>query len=69
MKQQNVFSVALIIAYGDFLFSHEIDMMPVTSSTLRNLFNLNVILHAFISALAMPGIIASGKFTKLNLDY
>lgn len=68
MKQQNVFSVALIIEIGGLLFGYDIAMMSGTTSILRNLFNLDGILPGFTSALDMPGTITDGNFATLNLD-
>ena len=44
MKQQNVSTVALIIALGGFLFGYDIAMMSGTTSQLEQLFDLKQLL-------------------------
>ncbi len=57
MKQQNVLSVALIIALGGFLFGYDIAMMSGTTAQLEIKFNLNSALLGFTVAIAIIGTI------------
>ncbi len=57
MKQQNVLSVALIIALGGFLFGYDIAMMSGTTSQLEQLFNLDSFWLGFTVAVAIVGTI------------
>nr|WP_320154095.1 sugar porter family MFS transporter [uncultured Draconibacterium sp.] len=57
MKQQNVSTVALIIALGGFLFGYDIAMMSGTTSQLEQLFDLNSFWLGFTVAVAIIGTI------------
>ncbi|WP_346856765.1 sugar porter family MFS transporter [uncultured Draconibacterium sp.] len=57
MKQQNVFTVAIIIALGGFLFGYDIAMMSGTTSQLESLFDLNSFWLGFTVAIAIIGTI------------
>jgi sugar porter (SP) family MFS transporter len=57
MKQQNVTTVALIIALGGFLFGYDIAMMSGTTSQLEELFRLNSFWLGFTVAIAIIGTI------------
>ncbi len=57
MKQQNVFSVALIIAIGGFLFGYDIAMMSGTTSQLELTYNLSSAWLGFTVAVAIIGTI------------
>ncbi|QIA07713.1 sugar porter family MFS transporter [Draconibacterium halophilum] len=57
MKQQNVSTVALIIALGGFLFGYDIAMMSGTTSQLEQLFVLNNFWLGFTVAIAIIGTI------------
>nr|WP_321357636.1 sugar porter family MFS transporter [uncultured Draconibacterium sp.] len=57
MKQQNVTTVALIIALGGFLFGYDIAMMSGTTSQLEQLFELNSFWLGFTVAVAIIGTI------------
>lgn len=57
MKTQNVFSVAIIIALGGFLFGYDIAMMSGTTTQLETLFNLNSFWLGFTIAVAIMGTI------------
>ena len=57
MKTQNVFSVAIIIALGGFLFGYDIAMMSGTTSQLETLFDLNSFWLGFTVAVAIMGTI------------
>ncbi|MFV0267155.1 MAG: sugar porter family MFS transporter [Draconibacterium sp.] len=57
MKQQNVLTVALIIALGGFLFGYDIAMMSGTTSQLETLYNLNSFWLGFTVAVAIVGTI------------
>ena len=57
MKQQNVTTVALIIALGGFLFGYDIAMMSGTTSQLEQLFELNSFWLGFTVAIAIIGTI------------
>ena len=57
MKQQNVLTVAIIIALGGFLFGYDIAMMSGTTSQLETLFNLNSTWLGFTIAIAILGTI------------
>ncbi len=57
MKQQNVFTVAIIIALGGFLFGYDIAMMSGTTSQLETTFNLNSTWLGFTVAIAILGTI------------
>lgn len=57
MKQQNVLSVALIIALGGFLFGYDIAMMSGTTAQLEQLFGLNSFWLGFTVAVAIMGTI------------
>jgi sugar porter (SP) family MFS transporter len=58
MKQQNVITVAIIIALGGFLFGYDIAMMSGTTSQLESQFNLNSTWLGFTIAIAILGTIA-----------
>ena len=57
MKQQNVLTVAIIIALGGFLFGYDIAMMSGTTSQLETTFNLNSTWLGFTIAIAIIGTI------------
>ena len=57
MKQQNVLTVALIIALGGFLFGYDIAMMSGTTTQLEELYNLNSFWLGFTVAVAIVGTI------------
>ena len=57
MKQQNVFTVAIIIALGGFLFGYDIAMMSGTTSQLETLYNLNSFWLGFTVSIAIIGTI------------
>ncbi|WP_346859611.1 sugar porter family MFS transporter [uncultured Draconibacterium sp.] len=57
MKQQNVFTVAIIIAIGGFLFGYDIAMMSGTTTQLETLYNLNSFWLGFTVAVAIIGTI------------
>ncbi len=57
MKQQNVLTVALIIALGGFLFGYDIAMMSGTTTQLEELYNLNSFWLGFTIAVAIVGTI------------
>ncbi len=57
MKQQNVFTVAIIIALGGFLFGYDIAMMSGTTAQLENLYNLNSFWLGFTVSIAIIGTI------------
>jgi sugar porter (SP) family MFS transporter len=57
MRQQNVFTVAIIIALGGFLFGYDIAMMSGTTSQLETIFNLNSTWLGFTVAVAILGTI------------
>ena len=57
MKTQNVFTVAIIIALGGFLFGYDIAMMSGTTSQLEQLFDLNSFWLGFTIAIAILGTI------------
>ncbi len=57
MKQQNVLTVAIIIALGGFLFGYDIAMMSGTTSQLETTFNLNSTWLGFTVAIAILGTI------------
>lgn len=57
MRQQNVFTVAIIIALGGFLFGYDIAMMSGTTSQLETTFNLNSTWLGFTVAIAILGTI------------
>ncbi|KJF45503.1 sugar porter family MFS transporter [Draconibacterium sediminis] len=57
MKQQNVLTVALIIALGGFLFGYDIAMMSGTTTQLEELYNLNSFWLGFTIAIAIVGTI------------
>lgn len=57
MKQQNVFTVAIIIALGGFLFGYDIAMMSGTTSQLETLYNLNSFWLGFTISIAIIGTI------------
>lgn len=57
MKQQNVTTVAIIIALGGFLFGYDIAMMSGTTSQLETTFNLNSTWLGFTVAIAILGTI------------
>jgi sugar porter (SP) family MFS transporter len=57
MKQQNVFTVAIIIALGGFLFGYDIAMMSGTTSQLETLYNLNSFWLGFTVSVAIIGTI------------
>jgi len=57
MKQQNVFSVALIIAIGGFLFGYDIAMVSGTTSQLELTYNLSSAWLGFTVAVAIIGTI------------
>ncbi|WP_320113203.1 sugar porter family MFS transporter [Draconibacterium orientale] len=57
MKQQNVFTVAIIIAMGGFLFGYDIAMMSGTTTQLETLYNLNSFWLGFTVAVAIIGTI------------
>jgi len=57
MKQQNVFTVAIIIAIGGFLFGYDIAMMSGTTTQLEELYNLNSFWLGFTVAVAIIGTI------------
>ncbi|WP_297100444.1 sugar porter family MFS transporter [Draconibacterium sp.] len=57
MKQQNVFTVAIIIALGGFLFGYDIAMMSGTTTQLETLYNLNSFWLGFTVAVAIIGTI------------
>ncbi|WP_346854613.1 sugar porter family MFS transporter [uncultured Draconibacterium sp.] len=57
MKQQNVFTVAIIIAMGGFLFGYDIAMMSGTTNQLETLYNLNSFWLGFTVAVAIIGTI------------
>ncbi|WP_319232103.1 sugar porter family MFS transporter [Draconibacterium orientale] len=57
MKQQNVFTVAIIIALGGFLFGYDIAMMSGTTTQLEILYNLNSFWLGFTVAVAIIGTI------------
>jgi sugar porter (SP) family MFS transporter len=57
MKTQNVFTVAIIIALGGFLFGYDIAMMSGTTSQLEQTFSLNSFWLGFTVAVAILGTI------------
>jgi len=57
MKQQNVLTVAIIIALGGFLFGYDIAMMSGTTTQLEELYNLNSFWLGFTIAIAIVGTI------------
>lgn len=57
MKQQNVLSIALIIALGGFLFGYDIAMMSGTTTQLETLYNLNSFRLGFTVSIAIIGTI------------
>lgn len=57
MRQQNVFTVAIIIALGGFLFGYDIAMMSGTTSQLETTFDLNSTWLGFTIAIAILGTI------------
>lgn len=57
MKQQNVITVAIIIALGGFLFGYDIAMMSGTTSQLESLYNLNSFWLGFTVSIAIIGTI------------
>ncbi|MCY1721552.1 sugar porter family MFS transporter [Prolixibacteraceae bacterium Z1-6] len=57
MKQQNVFTVAIIIALGGFLFGYDIAMMSGTTSQLESLYDLNSFWLGFTVSVAIIGTI------------
>lgn len=57
MKQQNVFTVAIIIALGGFLFGYDIAMMSGTTSQLETIYNLNSFWLGFTVSIAIIGTI------------
>ncbi len=57
MKQQNVITVAIIIALGGFLFGYDIAMMSGTTSQLESVFNLNSTWLGFTISIAIIGTI------------
>jgi sugar porter (SP) family MFS transporter len=57
MKQQNVVTVAIIIALGGFLFGYDIAMMSGTTSQLESLYNLNSFWLGFTISIAIIGTI------------
>lgn len=57
MKQQNVFTVAIIIALGGFLFGYDIAMMSGTTAQLESLYNLNSFWLGFTVSIAIVGTI------------
>lgn len=57
MKTQNVFTVAVIIALGGFLFGYDIAMMSGTTSQLERTFSLDSFWLGFTVAVAILGTI------------
>ncbi len=57
MKQQNVLTIALIIALGGFLFGYDIAMMSGTTTQLESLYNLNGFRLGFTVSIAIIGTI------------
>lgn len=57
MNKQNVFTVAIIIALGGFLFGYDIAMMSGTTGQLEELFMLNTFWLGFTIAIAIIGTI------------
>ena len=57
MKQQDVLTVALIIAIGGFLFGYDIAMMSGTTAQLETLYNLNSFRLGFTVSIAIIGTI------------
>ncbi|KOH43431.1 sugar porter family MFS transporter [Sunxiuqinia dokdonensis] len=57
MKTQNVFTVAIIIALGGFLFGYDIAMMSGTTSQLEQTFSLDSFWLGFTVAVAILGTI------------
>lgn len=57
MRQQNVLTIATIIALGGFLFGYDIAMMSGTTSQLETTFNLNSTWLGFTIAIAILGTI------------
>lgn len=57
MKQQDVLTIALIIALGGFLFGYDIAMMSGTTAQLETLYNLNSFWLGFTVSIAIIGTI------------